>query len=305
MPHPFSLSTSWNAGSQTSGRDIIEEIKKAGFDSAELGFNLTRQIVEDIIKLVETGSIAVNSIHNFCPIPDNTSPAQASPDYFPLSSPDRSIRRMAIDQTKQTIDYAVRLHSKAVILHMGRVEIGDKTRKLAYLVLNGKDSTGLRAQMINDRMRSSKNFLDSAIESLKELVDYSKRSSIKLAVENRYYFREIPSIDELRTIFGHFNDNEVFYWHDTGHAQVFENLGFGRHKDYLDSFSNRIIGMHIHDIIGIDDHRPPLSGDLDFSLIMPYIKREDILKVIEIHQPANESEVRRSLEQLVKLLKMG
>jgi len=63
-------------------------------------------------------------------------------------------------------------------------------------------------------------------------------------------------IEEFEAIFEIFGpDSNIGYWHDTGHAQVFENLKIAKHKDYLDRFSGRLIGAHIHDIRGtIDDH---------------------------------------------------
>jgi len=297
----FSLSASWNSFRHKSGTELVEEIKSAGFDTIELNFALTESMAKDILALSQRSEIKVSSLHNICPLPPEIEPDEASPDYYSLASPDAEERKLAVDAAKNTIRYARMFGARAVVLHAGRVQIKDRTRELAALIGDSKAFDALRAEMIRERNEKKDGYLDNVIRSLAELIPYAKEMNVLLGMENRYYYREIPVIDELETIFNNFNSGGVFYWHDAGHAEVFDRLGITSHRDLLERFSSRLIGVHLHDIMGvIDDHKPPGLGTFDFRILKPYLKK-DTIKVIEVHHPATANQIRKSAEYLKKI----
>lgn len=297
----FSLSTSWNAHKHDNGLDIVKEIKALGFDTIELSFALTLRIVNDVLKLKEKGEIKVSSLHNMCPIPPEILRKKASPDYYSLSSLDEKERALAVKAAKNTVDYAKMFGAKAVVFHIGRVEIEERTRGLASLINDKEKFKSAKNEMIYERESKKDSHIKRAIESLKDIVPYAKRIGVAPAVENRYYYREIPLIEELEEIFGYFEEGDLFYWHDVGHAEVFERLGMARHKDFMDKFSRRLFGIHLHDIIGsIEDHKAPGTGTFDFNILKPYITK-DAIKVIEPHQPATGEEILHSVGYLTKI----
>ncbi len=297
----FSLSTSWNSSRHNNGYGLVKEIKDIGFDTIELGFSLTKSIVDDIIVMKDNSEIAVSSLHNICPLPPDIDREKASPDYYSLASLKVEERVRAITIARNTIDHAKRLGARAVVFHAGRVEMQDKTRQLAAISGDIVKASSLKSEMIKERAAKSGEHLACLIESLEELVPYSIRSGIPLALETRYYYHEMPLIEEFEELFRRFKPGSLFYWHDTGHAEAFERLGLARHKDFLDKFSNRLIGIHLHDIIGlINDHNAPGLGTFDFKMLMPYIK-VDTIKVIEAHEPATAGDIRRSAEYLERL----
>lgn len=294
----FILSTSWNASRHSSGIEIVDEIKSAGFDTIELGFALSLDIVEEILKLKRTGKIKVSSLHNMCPLPPEIAREKVSPDYYSLSSLDERERVMAVKVAMNTVDYAAMFDAGAVVLHMGRVDMKDRTRELASLACDREKFETLRKAMIAERKAMRGPYIKKVIESLKEIVPHAALKGVSCAVENRYYYREIPILEELEEIFSHFKTGELFYWHDVGHAEVFERLGFYSHTQLLTRFSSRLIGLHLHDIIDlVDDHKAPGSGTFDFYTLKPYINK-DTIKVIEAHQPVTAVELGRSVEYL-------
>jgi sugar phosphate isomerase/epimerase len=302
MRNPFSISTSWNSARHTTAAGIIEEIISAGFDSAELGFSLPRHIVDGIISFKDKGVIKISGLHNICPLPDDIEPSRASPDYYSLASLDAQERERARDAALNTIRYAKISGAGVVILHAGRVDMKDRTRDLAALINEPSEFESLKAEMAEERRLKNPPHIESVMNSLRELIPAAEDAGVKLAVETRYYHREIPSIEEFKEIFSVFRPGTLFYWHDTGHAEVFERLSFGRHKDFLELFSNRLIGVHLHDIIGpIDDHKPPSYGMFDFRMLKPYLKA-DTIKVIEAHQPASVDQLIRSVKYLTGVL---
>ena len=298
----ISLSTSWNAFRYNDGKAIIREIKDLGFNTVELSFNLTEKIVRDIERLAEEKQIKVSSLHNYCPVPDGLSREEALPDCYSLSSLDPQERQKAVKYTKISIDSAFRLKAEAVVLHCGRVEIPDRTRELFAFYdnksgLSSAPALRLKDEMCQERELKVSSHLDAALKSLEELVDYAARLKVKLGIENRFYFREIPSFEETAKILERFQGANVFYWHDTGHAQLWENLGFLRHQDYLERYQQYLLGLHLHDIKGTQDHLAPGVGDLDFSVLKPYIKK-DTIKTLEAHYPASPREIVRAKELL-------
>lgn len=302
----LALSTSWNAFKFRDGRKIIKEIKDAGFDKIELGFSLDERIIQDIARFVKNKEITVVSAHNFCPIPQGFSRKDALPDCYSVASLDEEERNNAVKFTKKSIDCCARLNAKALVLHLGRVEMEDNTRVLIRLFREGgKDSPQykkIKLKMEQQRGDLSAAYFSQALRSLEDLSHYAREKGIALGIENRFYFCEIPGIFELNKIFERFGEKKVFYWHDAGHAAIAQMLGFvSNAEDYLFRYGSKLLGMHLHDVKNGQDHLAPGSGDFDFSKLKPYINGH-VLKVIEAHYPATKQEIinaRLSLEKII------
>lgn len=299
------ISTSWNAFRFTEGKSLVKEIKELGFNEIECSFNLTSEIVKDIEDQLASGLIKVRSLHNYCPIPKELSRKIALPDYYSVASVDSNQRNLAVKNTKNTIDTAKRLGAKAVVLHTGRIEIPDRTKDLIAFYNNGrcgcKEYQELKNEIIADRKDNYKDFFQSALKSLDELNTYAQKKDIYIGVETRYYYREIPILEELAEIIRVFDNSNIFYWHDCGHAQVMEKLGLvNKHEDFLEIAKGRILGFHLHDIKGCSDHQAIGNGDFDFARLKPYVDK-DVIKVLEAHQQASAKEMIKSRLILEKM----
>jgi len=300
----LAISTSWNAYRFNDGAGLLFEISQLGFKSIELSFNLKSNMVDSLAKESRRLGISIQSLHNYCPIPDGLTPKQALPDCYSLASLDKQERFLAVKYTKSTIDTAARLGAKAVVLHCGRVQIPDLTRQLINLynqgLKNQADFIKLKEKMICQRNSHAPVFFEQALNSLDELNSYAKIKNVFLGVETRFYHCEIPDIFEIGVILKKFHNSQIYYWHDTGHAQLMENLGFVKHKDFLDLYGSSLIGVHLHDILGCQDHLAPLAGKMDFALLKPYLKK-DTLKVIEAHYPATAEDLIKSRDFISKI----
>jgi len=303
---PLALSTSWNAFRHRSGTNIAKEINQLGFRHIELSFNLTPHILKGLAQGSRKLGLRINSLHNYCPIPSGFSRKEALPDCYSLASLDKEERSIAVKYTKLSIDTAARLNSSAVVLHCGRVQIEDRTKALIRLYREGclktKDFTSLKSEYIKERELKGRPYFFSALKSIDELGCYADKKKIKLGIETRFYYREIPCFDEISEILNRFRGSNIGYWHDTGHAQLLEDLSFSRHKDFLDSYSGRMIGIHLHDIKNCQDHLCPGQGKINFSFLRRYLRKET-LKVIEAHYPASPENLSKAKEYLENELK--
>jgi sugar phosphate isomerase/epimerase len=297
----LALSTSWNAFRFTSADEFLAEIRSLGFKKIELSFNLSSSMTVDIAGCLNKHGMEVVSVHNYCPTPQGLAVDEALPDCFSMSSPDEKERQLAVKYTKATIDTARFLGAEAVVLHCGRVEIPDKTRELISLAKNsGNDSkyfVELRDEAIKQRAVSSVLFFENTLKSLGELNRYAEAANVSLGIENRFYYREIPSYEETGIILKEYKGSRIFYWHDAGHARIMEDLGFSRQVDYLCSYGGSMLGMHLHDVWDFTDHLAPSQGDLDFSLFKPFVKN-DTLKVMEVHYPVAKADLMKGREFL-------
>lgn len=300
----ISLSTCWNAFRHKTAQEMIFEIKELGFEQVELSFNLTSAVVNEFRELIKERAIKITSVHNFCPIPDALPQESALPDFYSMSNPDEQIRQLSVGFTKRSIETAKILGAYAVVLHTGRVEIPDRTRELIILYDKGfkrtKKFSTLRRKIIEERKKRQPLFFKSALKSLDELNKYAQTLDIKLGIETRFYYREIPNFEEIGLILEYFKNSNIFYWHDTGHAQVMENLGFVSHKDFLGAYGKDILGFHLHNTYGCRDHNAPSKGEMDFTFLKPYMK-ENTLKVIEARSSAAACDLKNSRESLQNL----
>jgi sugar phosphate isomerase/epimerase len=123
-----------------------------------------------------------------------------------------------------------------------------------------------RADLIGTRFEAVKRSLD-------ELLEIADRNHIRLGLENRYHHMDIPSPDEMEMLLSMAGEDQLGVIYDVGHAQTLERLGFYNHKQWLDRFSSRIIGVHLHDVIGLDDHQTPGEGEANFAELPAYLSK--------------------------------
>jgi len=298
----LALSTSWNAFHCRDGKKIVAQIQELGFKELELSFNLTPELLKSIASGLPKAKLKVSSLHNYCPIPRGLPLEFALPDCYSLASLDQTQRQRALKYTKISIDTANKFGAGVLVLHCGRVEMKDITRDLIALYAKGAQNSPRFKQLKEDYQRARRRlagpFLANTLRSLEELNRYARKHGVSLGVETRFYYREIPDFKEIGIILDRFKKSNIYYWHDSGHAQVLENLGFiRRHEDFLAAYSKDMLGIHLHDVKGALDHLAPGQGGIDFRMFKRYLKK-NTLKVIEAHYPASSLAVKKGKQYL-------
>jgi len=282
------LSTAWRSGQVKDAKELLSQFEEMGIKVLELDYRISEGTFEKMLPRLKK-SFTVLSIHNFFPIPSILN--EGSGDAFLLSSPDEEERRRAVRHTKKTIKIAQELGAKAVVLHLGKVEMDPETEKLFLLYGRGRIQ-GKRVihKLKEERENKKQKYLDAVLKSLSELNKFVQERGILLGVENRFYSHEIPDFEEIGIILEEFKGGAVRYWHDVGHAVVQENLGLLSHRELLENYSPYLVGIHFHGVRGYEDHLAP-GGEEDYEFIKRCLKPETI-KVVEPHSKVSKKELR-------------
>lgn len=276
----LSCSTCWNSARHTRGEEMLQEILDLGFERIELGHGIRLSLMDGIQRFYDAGKVQFSTLHNFCPLPIEIT--RASPDCYEFSSHRSSERDRAIRLTFQTIDFAARLGAPLVVLHLGRVPIGPYTDKLVEMAEKGEHLSRkyvkMKLRAVEEREKSAPYYLQRSKECLLRIVDYALSKNIKLGIEGRQGYEEIPSEREVPQLLDEINAPHVGYWHDFGHIQIKENLGFVDHFEWLSFISPRMFGGHLHDTVWPGhDHRVPFTGNINYDQLIPLLPKDCLL----------------------------
>lgn len=248
--------------------------------------------------MFDAGEVRFTSLHNFCPLPVEV--MTASPDCYKFSAASSEERERAIKQTFQTIDFAMRLNAPFVVLHLGRVNMPPITDQLIELAKTGKylsrKYVRLKIGAVQKRERLAPAYLKRVKDCLGRIIEYATSKNVRIALEGRRGYEEIPSERELPGLLGEMVSAQLGYWHDFGHSQIKENLGFIDHAEWLRLIGPRALGCHVQDCIWpAKDHEAPFTGAVDFEKLIPLLPT-NCLFVWEMSPSKAANAIRQSVE---------
>lgn len=293
-----SLSTMWSYERKISIGEMPEIINEMSI----LGVELNHSITTDHLSGLNLGTLPITSIHEPCP--SDVSTATLTRKDWLISSESEENRCQGVRMMMRSIDLAVNVGASLVIVHPGNSGVGNhhetKLRDLYNRGLVGSPEYHEQFEKLLVARKSNLNARMNATEkSLKELLDYAGRSDIKLSLENRYHFMDIPTLDEMDRLLLLGDEDRIGMQFDVGHAIVMDRLGFMPFNEWLERFGTRIFGVHLHDVRGLEDHFAPGLGNIDFDILAKYIPSTAI-RTLEIRGNNSEDEIRRGMEILNK-----
>ncbi len=294
--YDVALSTMWHVDQQSSFNDAFQQSKRIGIAR----FELNHQVTVDQLEGWDRDHYYAVTVHDPCPAVVSLNELKKN-DWL-VSSIDETCRRKGVDVVKRTIDLAGRLGSKSVVLHVGSIQC-DSTREkqLRKLYRQGLAGTpeylGLKDELVTHRSKYAPVHLDAVIRSIEELIEYTRGSGVALGIENRYRFYDIPLPDEMETLLSLCEEPWYGFQLDTGHAITLERLGLCEEGIWLKKFSNRMIGVHLHDVDGISDHQVPGEGSVDFGAIGRFLP-PNCYKTMEINPQATLEDLSAGMELL-------
>ncbi len=271
----LALSTMWMQHRFARVSDFAAAARELGFGGIELSHIVTPAMLGD----ADLRPLAIRSVH--FPAPTLPSPFGAPAEAL-LSASDEAQRAWAVAQGCASIDLAERAGASAVCLHLGETPAArHREWALEQRFLGGQRGTAVYAaalaEVMAERARAAGPAMDAARRSLAELADYARPRGVRLGVESRVHHWQIPTLAELGLLLDENDPAVVGFWYDGGHVQVLHNLGFHRHEAWLAAYGGRIVGVHLHDVVGLRDHLLPGLGELDFAGIMAAMPRPAVL----------------------------
>jgi len=276
---PLALSTAWSAPRADRADALFAQSAALGFRHMELS-SLEAPVVAEIEARAAGFSTAaadgstgprIVSLHAPCPIP-----YAGAARLDDLAALDETRRLAAVDHTKRTIDAGV------VVLYLGKAEGLVRQRAIVEIRRSGDPQWRVVFEEMLQRRRAQVDaHLDRTRASLQVLLAHAG-GAIRLAGETRYNYYDIPNLDEFAALLAEFGPRGLGYWHDVGYAHTQATFGLGDQHAYLVRYRPWLLGFHIHDAIGANDHLPPGEGELEFSGVLAYA-REGALRVLEVN----------------------
>ena len=279
---------------------MIAEIVELGFSQIELSHGMTVAKLPGIRKAFERGMFTCVGVHNFFPSPVEV--MIDAPDAYQFTSHRPVERQRALDMTLRTLELAAEFRAGYLVLHMGSVPMNPAkwTKPLTAAVAAGRsherDFIREKIDFVKKREKTGPLYYSRAIEALEKIAEHAAELGIRLAIESRSRFEDMPTEREMLALQDHFSDHPwVGYWHDFGHVQLKHNLGLLDHVEWLERIAPRLIGGHVHDVEWPSrDHRVPFSGTLNYAELLPFFPPGCPL-VWELSPGRDAGEIRRAL----------
>ena len=262
---------------------------EAGYDAIEISHS-TRE--DKLQQILAAGILPVTSVHQ--PAPWSRLADGRGNSHCNLASADPDERRVAVEYALASIEWAGRIGADRLVVHLGQVtdeaEQFEEELEMRRLYDAGRADDErlpeLRERAIRLRREQAEPYVEQARASLEELVRAAEKHRVAIGLENRYHYHEIPHVDEYEQLLDGFVLEQAGYWHDVGHAEVLHRLGFIDRHSWLAEHASRCIGAHLHDVIGIGDHRSPGDGDVDWGYVVQGVRHLPSYTLeINQHQP--------------------
>ena len=285
---------------------MIEEIKSLGFEYVELNYNVTTELLATIVPMIDNGDIRISSVHNVFPF---IADRDYDTDSVMLGFDDEDKRRKSVELLIGSIDYADRFGAKGVVVHPGEVpwdlNIDAELKKL--WTEQGKNSPAYRAlwaEMKERRERLAPTYVRRIEESLAQACDYIVRKGldVKIGIETRSRCYQIPTLQEADTIITNLQGAPVYLWYDIGHATMMERMGLYENGESLRRLKDKVLGVHIHETVGLVDHWCPYIQSGDNHAFDAFLEVIDAapLKVYELRAPNTREEIEASYQIMAR-----
>lgn len=301
---PLALSTMYAQQDRfADGAVFARFAAEAGYDAIEISHS-TRE--DKLRQILEANILPVTSVHQPAPWVRHSDGRGNS--HCNLASIDAAERDLAVAFARTSIDWAAEIGVNRLVVHLGQVsdvaEQFPEELEMRKMFDSGRAAeprfTELRDVSVEKRRADAEPYVAAARKSLLELVAIAAPRGVTIGLENRYHFHEIPHPHEYDQLLQGLDLDQAGYWHDTGHVEVLHRLGFLDRHTWLTANASRVVGAHLHDVMGIGDHRSPGDGDVDWGYITAGLRQLPGY-TLEINQHQRDEQVKAAPEFLASV----
>lgn len=277
----LSLSTAWFNDPAVSTTEALAQVRRLGFSAIEWGISKIKLKVDEVAAAVEAGEIVVPSLHA---VAGFNAEAGIDPRGSHIGSPDEAKRQATIDALCRTIELARRLKARAVVTHAGAIggELAARVLALTAMYQAQGDTADFRRELEELRPLRAAEAPDRLARTIDSLGQVVRRvGEFPVGIEVHYHYHSLPQPEELQAMFDAVGP-WLGYWHDCGHARMMEIFAGVPEMSWLERFRDRLLGVHIHDMIRTADHQPPGQGKLDLPGVAARVAGHSCVRVVEL-----------------------
>jgi sugar phosphate isomerase/epimerase len=291
----LALSSYWARGRWRRVGDFFRAGLEMGFSSFELSGLTDRSFYQEI----RPGAFDIAAVHN--PAPGEMRNTEMRRADVLLTSLNEERRQQAVAVARRSVELAQEYGASVVVLHVGQTAAdpsleNDLRRLSAAGQIAGPEAAATRQRLADERSYGCQERMEALRRSLDELVSCASARGICLGVENRPVC-EMPDWQELGEILSWYPGETVGYLHDTGHAQVQQDLGLTPHADWLHAYGHRLAGVHLHDSVKLEAHQAPGAGDVDWAGLALRVPA-GVLRTVEVDGTVSRTALLTGVEHL-------
>jgi len=300
----LALSTMWWGEDDRPAEELVQQTLAAGFSAVELDYRRPPHTLARLRAVMAESGLQAHSMHAPFPCPPGEAPLRQAD----LAAEDAEARHHAESLVARTLEEASAWGISVVVLHAGDIRslssLEGKLKSLFGRGLAGEDDLApLREELKKRRAQEAPRRLEWVRRALARLVPRTQELGVRIALETRADYRDLPSWGEMGALLDEFWP-AVGYWHDIGHAFRQDMLGFSRQEEWLRRYAGRTLGIHLHDALGLADHLPPGQGSVPYAQLAPLLPPQ-ARRVLEVQTTHSAEEVRAGRAYLQNLGVLG
>ncbi len=264
--------------------------REAGYQGIEISHSTDEAKLRQIQAAHE---LPIVSVHQPAPLAQHTD--GRSNHSLNLASPDDGERSAALHHALNSLSVASELGAGALLVHLGAVAEPLPHERELWRMFDAAQSGSehfqtTRGEAVAARAALAEPHLDAARKSLQTLVEAAAPHDIVIGLENRLFYHQIPLPEECVRLLDGFIPEQAGYWHDVGHAEVLARLGLVELDEWFLKLGSACVGAHVHDVVGLIDHRAPGAGDVRWDYLAEGLGHLDWL-TLEINQHQSDEQV--------------
>ena len=296
IPNDYSLSTTCFGTRLSSIQDQIFAAVGMGFRRIELGLHEAPPSMEGLDESRRETGVTIPSMVVGCRDALNGSMAVER-----LGSLQPEECERAMNSVRRHVRLAQRWGCNAIVVRGAKVEDPSMKREaesLSQRLARGSENGELHEDVqayVKRMQRKAYKQVEQFCRSLHTLSQESPGTIF--AVEPG---REIDDLIGFEAMGWVLDDLATLkYWHDVGSLHQRETLGLAAQGRWLDTYSGRMLGVHLQDASADEAELPVGTGEVDFKLIAEYLPKE-AERVLEIGPRHGRAEILASVQYLLE-----
>ena len=293
IPNDFVLSTSCFGTRLRSIEDQAFAAVAMGFRQIELGLSESPPTLNGFEDTRRETGMKVSSVVAGCLKPRTDRMACVL-----LASSNDDERMQAVNSVRRHLQLAQRLASPTLVVRGSSVADANLHREaqaLATKVTREGLSDELREEvrdLVRRVQRRGQRQIEHLCRSLHQLL--VEFEATRIAIEPGMQLDDLLSFEAMGWVLDDLGRHGLGYWHDVGRVHARSRMGLPGQGQWLDAYSDRMVGVHLQDADGLEVQMPPGQGEVDFKLLAEYVPK-GASKVLEIDERHGRTEILNSV----------